>query len=167
MEADLDAIDWNELTKFGDTEGFAEWRMEQEEEPNWILSGEKVGWMNDSGSTFFGIAEALNEMAGELPEAQRELLENSYLILFAAGDEFTIEDIPCIPDSCYIFALSPERVASIHESISQLDRQVIVRKVTESMEGFEADWISDFFNQTDAVVKAALSRNWGILGFAG
>jgi hypothetical protein len=167
MQADIEAIDWSELIKFEDTGRFANWRLDQEEEPEWILSGEDVGWTNDSGSTYFGIADALQNIADDLPADQRDLLAKSYFILFAAGEEFTIQDIPCVPDSCYMFTLSPDRISEIHDSIKRIDRERIVTMVAGAMEDFEDDWIIEFFDQVDAVVSIALEKKWGIIGFAG
>ena len=57
MEVNLDALAWKELTKFGDSEKFANWRVELEDEPEWILSGEEAGWENDSATVYSLVAE--------------------------------------------------------------------------------------------------------------
>ena len=167
MQADLDVVDWHELKKFKDTDEFAEWRVDLDEDPDWILSGEDLAWGNDSYSTYFAIAEGLVEIAPYLRPEERELLAKSYLILFAAAEEYVIEDFPCMADSCYFFALSPDRVASILEASQKLDREFIITNLVDVVKEMDSESVSTFFDQVDNVVRIAAEKKWGILGFAG
>jgi len=175
METNLDIVDWNELQKFEDSERFGEWRMELEDDPPWILGMDEVGWLNDSARAYLSLADALENISATLPSDQAEFLKRSVRTIICGDDDNTKRDFPCIPDSCYFIALSPETVAEIMVNLRKLDVELIKARLRDHLgkEWNTADCdtiereIGDYFVQIHTIVKEAATRGWGIIGHMG
>lgn len=169
MNTSFTAIDWNELTKFKDGSSFTDWRLELEEDPEWLI---ELGLYSDSLGDYWALASILKQIVEpSMQEPQKTHLRESLMKVVCSDVNEIVRDFPFEDEDCYYIALSPGSVAKIVESLDNLDMDAVLAAAAEPFsaenDSYTIEEAREYIQAFSDTAREASRREFGLLQYAG